>query len=258
MTNQVYRCSITRQRALELNVVQKAVFLVPSLVKQRILQTINEKLVITFPSNKKSRAIIKLKQQYLFARVYELYEAEIKKRTDTTKVELRVGENLVIYVDKRETCLLDELRFSWFQYIRYIESLGIRAATSEIAIGNIATELPTAEWNNAINQFERSIHEGILMLNSDGSDLKFVTRNFSSAVDLTSIFLEHFLMIAGLPEEILFGKTSSSSGFSEKVPVQVFGINMLIENLAIRWAELEPELEPYYNFTSVETWMGDK
>jgi hypothetical protein len=63
-------------------------------------------------------------------------------------------------------------------------------------------------------------------------------------------------MIAGLPEEILFGKTSARSGFSEKITVQVFGINLLIENLAIRWAEIEPELEPYYRFTSVETWMG--
>jgi hypothetical protein len=66
------------------------------------------------------------------------------------------------------------------------------------------------------------------------------------------------LIIAGLPEEILFGKTSARSGFSEKITVQVFGINMLIENLAIYWAELVPELADYYNFVSVETWMSAK
>jgi hypothetical protein len=221
-----------------------------------MLQTIADKIIISFPSNSKSRKAVNLQKEYLSSRVNELYDAEIAARVDTSAVGVRVGDELISYAVKRETCLLDELRFSWFQYIRYIESLGIRAATSEIAIGNIAAELPTAEWNNAINQFERSIHDGILMLNSDGSDLKFVTRNFSSAVDLTSIFLEHFLIIAGVPEEILFGKTSSSSGFSEKMPMQVFGINMLIENLAIYWAELEPELVDYYKFTSVETWMG--
>jgi hypothetical protein len=253
--NPTFRCTISRQRALELNVVQKSVFLVPSLVKQRMLQTLADKVVVVFPSNKQQRLKTRLKLEYLQARIIELYDAEIAKRVDTKQVAVRVGDELIQYADKRETCLLDELRFSWFQYTRYIESLGIRAATSEIAIGNIAAELPTAEWNNAINQFERSIHEGILMLNSDGSDLKFVTRNFSSATDLTSIFLEHFMMVAGLPEEILFGKTSASSGFSEKMPTQLFSINLSIENLAIRWAEIEPELEPYYNFTSVETWM---
>lgn len=187
----------------------------------------------------------------LWGYINTLYNLEIDYRITTDEIVSEIDRNFEFfaYAEKRPTCLLDQLKEAWFTYTRYIENLSIRAATSEVAIGSISTELSSAEWLSAINEVQKSIHNGILMLNSDGSDLKFVSRDFSGAQELTTVFLQNFLFVSGLPEDVLFGTSFSSAGFSDATKSDIYYINLEAELLAMKWIAFEEELQLLYQFS---------
>ncbi|MGL6131555.1 MAG: hypothetical protein ACRCZ9_08095 [Fusobacteriaceae bacterium] len=187
--------------------------------------------------------------------INELYQAELATRMSTNQVPVTVVEDTASeYSASRPTCLLDELREAWFQYKRAIDSLSIRVASSEVAIGMVTQEQTETDWLSSVNTFENSLTDGILILNSDGADLKFVTRDFSSSKDIVDIFLQHFLACAGLPEQFLLGKNSSGTGFSDATQMNTFFLDASAETLASKWCEFVPQLMDYYTFSSLEDW----